>query len=434
MGKTAADSAAKNVKKRSASENRGGVVNKTASASVLSENIFTTLMDNDAGNPLADLKNSKPKPATIGEQPERKEKCPPIFVHGDPSDLRPALRLLITEGLKCTFRLCTEGVKLMTEEKAHYNKVLNYLKEKQFQYYTHDDPGTKPLKVILRGLDDMEIKELLQELKDCGLKPENAYKIARHDKSRKYRDQLFLVHLERGSTTLMDLKDVRVINSTIVEWQRYKPVQRDVTQCMNCLRFGHGTKNCFMATRCERCGEENHGLGECKKIEEAEPTCANCKQNHLATAKICVKRAAFLEIRKRASTKDHLKKKTGPPPAPARDGKNYPELHPPRRGVPNLPPLQAQQRLKAVAASVGSQAPSPQAPPASTSNQGLPPLPPGFQQPQDNEPLPPEDAAPLYTSKELASLFNEFVAILRSCKTRLDQVHRLGLFAIEHGY
>lgn len=206
---------------------------------LLLNNKFVSLKDGDAGNTAANPPKRKQKQQQQQQQqqkqqqaqqkPQRKEKCPPVFVYGDPPDLRPDLRKLIAKGLKCTFRLCSESVKLMVEGRSHFDKVLEYLEEKQYQYYTHDIPGAKPLKVVLHGLDDMPVEDLVEELGHCGLKPTNVYKIARHDKSRKYRDQLYLVHLENGSKTLKELKDVSVVNSTVVEWHKYKPMQRDVT-------------------------------------------------------------------------------------------------------------------------------------------------------------------------------------------------------------
>ncbi|GFW27253.1 probable RNA-directed DNA polymerase from transposon X-element [Trichonephila clavipes] len=62
-----------------------------------------------------------------------------------------------------------------------------------------------------------------------------------------------------------------------------------VTQCYNCNNFHHASQNCFMKTRCLKCGE-NHRTGECsikeKKIEN--PLCINCNANgHMASSTEC---------------------------------------------------------------------------------------------------------------------------------------------------
>lgn len=124
----------------------------------------------------------------------------------------------------------------------------------------------KPLKVLLLLLDDMAVDDLVEELEFHNLKPVKVDKVSRHDKTQKYRDQFYLVHLEHGSTTLKDLRATKIVNSTMVEWQKYKSVHREVTQCMNCLRFGHGTRNCSMAYRCSTCSG-NHQNDACNQME-----------------------------------------------------------------------------------------------------------------------------------------------------------------------
>lgn len=138
------------------------------SKQLLQSNVYSSLPLDDAGNPPKRRKQQSQLPQV---QPERKEKCPPVFVKGDPPDLRPKIRQLIAKGLKCTFRLCSEGVKVMPANKDHHQSVVEFLEVHKYEYYTHDHPGTKPLKALLRGLHDMREEELLAELESCGLKP-----------------------------------------------------------------------------------------------------------------------------------------------------------------------------------------------------------------------------------------------------------------------
>lgn len=420
----AATVATANTKKRPNSEDPDADGN--AAKKLLSSNPFHGLKDGDAGNLLEKpKKNRKMKPLRLPDQipTERKEKCPPIFVHGDPTDLRPELRQLIARGLKCSFRLCVFGVKLMTEGKAHYEHVVKYLNEKCYQYFTHDAPGQKPIKAVLHGLDDLVEDDLKAELEGLGLKPLGIHKIVRHDKSRTYRDQLYLVHFEHGSITLKDLKSYNRINSTVVEWVRYKPKHRDVTQCMNCLRFGHGTRNCAMNARCIRCGEA-HGITECERMEEADPKCANCGENHRATFKACKKRAEFVDIRNRASTRSQPNRRT------AHTGTDQPAAYRSRSSIPNFPPLQPNQRSRTTAASA-----TPQAPTAPTTSQST--SPPGFcwgQQRNDSAPPPPQEETSLYTAEELLPIFETMAARMRSCKTKYDQVYTLGMLLIQYAY
>lgn len=81
------------------------------------------------------------------KQPERKEKCPPIFIKGNPTNLRSVLRERIsTDNLKCTLKLCTDGLKLMADTKLHHYGVLEILQKGKHEFYTQDIPSDKPLK------------------------------------------------------------------------------------------------------------------------------------------------------------------------------------------------------------------------------------------------------------------------------------------------
>ncbi|XP_065089313.1 uncharacterized protein LOC135710623 [Ochlerotatus camptorhynchus] len=140
-----------------------------------------------------------------------------------------------------------------------------------------------PPKFVTR-MTSTSLGVLLEELVANGLKPVQIHKMARHKKAVKYRDQLYLVHLEKNSTTLMDLQSICVLFNIVVKWDRYKPVSRGVTQCSNCLLFGHGTKNCSMVRRCIKCGKQ-HKTDTCDRLNEADPICANCGAAHKAISK-----------------------------------------------------------------------------------------------------------------------------------------------------
>lgn len=60
----------------------------------------------------------------------------------------------------------------------------------------------------------MNIEEL--EMVESGLRLTNLFKITRRDTSRKYRDQLYLVHLVNGSISKKDLQKIKAIDSIIV--------------------------------------------------------------------------------------------------------------------------------------------------------------------------------------------------------------------------
>ncbi|XP_065072787.1 uncharacterized protein LOC135697126 [Ochlerotatus camptorhynchus] len=230
------------------------------------------LLDNNRFSVLKD----GAEPVTVTTGPPKKDRMPPFYVKGFPPGLREKINFYITKGVRCTIQLCTEGYKLMVPALNHYNAVQAMLDHAQVEYFSHDIEAVKPFKVVLRGLYEMDTGVLLEELVVNGLKPVQIHKMARHNKAVKYRDQLYLVHLEKNSRTLMDLQGIHVLFNIVVKWERYKPVSRGVTQCSSWLLFGHGTKNCHMVSRCIKCGKQ-HKTDACDRLDSI---CANCGADH----------------------------------------------------------------------------------------------------------------------------------------------------------
>ena len=67
-----------------------------------------------------------------------------------------------------------------------------------------------------------------------------------------------------------------------------------VMQCYNCQCFGHSAKTCRSKQKCLICGE-NHSHKGCSSRGLRKPTCANCKEPHVASYKGCpeYKKQAF---------------------------------------------------------------------------------------------------------------------------------------------
>ena len=91
-----------------------------------------------------------------------------------------------------------------------------------------------------------------------------------------------------------------------------------------------------MKPKCPKCAGP-HLETECISVNDEAHKCANCGENHLASDKLCPKRAEFVKIRQQASARGQPNR-SNRYKAPVVDEENFPEL-PPRRGVPNLKPL-----------------------------------------------------------------------------------------------
>ncbi|XP_065082897.1 uncharacterized protein LOC135705217 [Ochlerotatus camptorhynchus] len=177
------------------------------------------------------------------ESVEKKEKLPPFYVKGQPRELLDNLNVLVRKGLRAEFRLCADGVKITVPSAEHYKSVAETLQLWKVEYFTHDVQSTKPFKVILRGLHELDVSIVEEELQRNNLQPVKVFVIKRHNEAIKYRGQLYLVHLVGGSTNMRQLQSIRTLLSVVVEWERYKPVHREVTQCTSCLNFGRVAPN-----------------------------------------------------------------------------------------------------------------------------------------------------------------------------------------------
>lgn len=374
-------------------------------------NDFSKDAKNLPGNQFATL----PVDVSEKEEVERREKVPPIFVKTSSSDsVRKWLTGFIKSGsLQASIRLCADGLKILLPSRKDYNFVREFLSRTKIEHFSHDDPGKKPMKVVLRGLYDMDLSVLKEELKTLKLKVIEVFKMTRHNKDIKFRDQLYLVHLEKGTTTLPELKAVRAMFNIIVSWEHYRQVHRDVTQCSNCLQFGHGGRNCFMKSRCATCGGQ-HKTQDCDKINEnMEVKCFNCGGDHSTKNRSCPKRAEFVKIRQQATTRSQPNRRKT---TPAFTNLDFPALPSPRVGsdrvVPNLQPLPLNQRQKVAENTT----------------------PPGFnQQPREIKPTTTEEgSSDLFSPQELLNIFIEMTTTLRNCKTREEQVRALGGFIVKY--
>lgn len=345
-----------------------------------------------------------------GDEPkvEEKQKMPPLYVKGFPEGLLDKIYFFINKGLRCTIRLCSEGYKIMVSALNHYNAVKELLQREKVEYFSHDIATMKPFKIVLRGLPEMEVKDLAEELKRNGLKPIQINKMRRHDSTRKFRDQLYQIHFEKNSTNIKDLQNIRALFHIVVKWDSYRPIHRDVTQCMNCLKHGHGTKNCHMQKRCINCGK--HHDEACELMEDADPVCANCGAAHKATSKECPKRSEYIEIRRRASTNNQPGRRRQSRPPPDLSDANFPALQPngPPVSQPGLSWHSAQPRLAAAAALPNER----NAPGVSFSRvtSGS----------NDNDPL--------LTTEEIIAILSQATIIKRSCRTRNEQIQAMITF------
>lgn len=94
------------------------------------------------------------------------------------------------------FKLCSAGMKMLCSIVNDFNEVGKFLVKSEF--YTHNALGSKPLKVVIRGLPVYSPHKILAELISVNLKLAKVFPFGRKGPGS-YRDKLYLVHLEKDS-------------------------------------------------------------------------------------------------------------------------------------------------------------------------------------------------------------------------------------------
>lgn len=264
-----------------------------------------TPMEHPARRNTTPSKRSSDGPAVI--PPPAKTKLPPLVVKSIPLD--KLKRTMQAIGINATYQLTGVGIKLIISTMTEYSKAKTYLAKAGAEFFTFDVAAEKPFKVVVRGLPEMDTSDILDELRDdYNLKPLAVFAISRRNRQANYRDCLYLVHFVKGSVTLGALKPVRYLSDCKVEWEAYKGPNRSVTQCMRCLNFGHGTRNCNLKPRCNYCAQD-HWTENCAIEGAVEFKCANCAGPHMSTNKRCPKLEQYRNIRKQASTRHQPRQK-----------------------------------------------------------------------------------------------------------------------------
>lgn len=350
--------------------------------------------------PPSDVPQQKPSPVvTAPSDVPVLQKLPPfVVVNRTFSRLR---ELLYESNIQPVFKFTRFGIKVTCRTEAEYKMTEALLTEEKAEYYTHDRTDSRPFKVVLSGLPNAIPDSLKEAIKnETGLEPVNVYKMTRREEGAgRYKDTLYLVHFPKGSVTLKALQQVRAIDNIVVHWERYRTRKNDVTHCQKCLNFGHGTRNCHLSSRCNRCGDA-HPTDECQQETSAAPRCANCQGQHHATDRSCPKRAEFLAIRKKAST-NHQQRRQPP---------KFPEYAP--DSFPNL----------------GKNS----APSGANNHQQVPP--PGFRTYAGvtSDP-PPQDAPELFSTAELMTIFKEMTAVAFSYRSKHEQLNALADIVTKYG-
>ncbi|GFU10204.1 nucleic-acid-binding protein from transposon X-element [Trichonephila clavipes] len=164
-----------------------------------------------------------------------------------------------------------------------HERIKNLLVIKKAEHYVLEHPSV--IKAVIIGLlTTTDVSDVESELKEKGLAVEKIAQLRRF--ATKAPLPLITVELKRSDGTIK-IYNIKNLNCLTVSVVRRKP---GVTQCFNCNYFNLITKNCRMAPRCLKCGQ-NHRTQSCPNIERLKTLhCINCNTDeHMATSRQCPK-------------------------------------------------------------------------------------------------------------------------------------------------
>ncbi|GFW22359.1 nucleic-acid-binding protein from transposon X-element [Trichonephila clavipes] len=185
----------------------------------------------------------------------------------------------------CDVKLAGKYLKIFMQSSDEHRIVTAYLKEKSEEFYVIDPPDSRPLKIVIKGLPvSTEIGEIQADLTSQGF---CVVKVAQLTRSKtKSPLPIFMVELDRNpdSPDIFQLKKCCYLAVQVDTFNR----RPGVSQCYNCNLFNHSSKNCYMRTRCLKCGESHRTSDFPIREKIANPVCINCnKTGHMANWSQC---------------------------------------------------------------------------------------------------------------------------------------------------
>lgn len=217
-------------------------------------------------NSFSPLNNDNKSASQASSKPVKPQ---PIVVPGaSAANLR---NLLVAKNTKFNMRISPAGIKLFPADVTTHTAILSILKAQNINYFSFSPRDITSKKFVLFGLDNYSEDAVQSMLEAEGLKPSTVKKM-RINKQRYADEYNYLIYFNQSEMiSLSDLRDKKFINYTRVSWDHYKIKSPTVTQCHQCMAFGHGTSNCGMPEKCGVCAK-NHITGNCPLILEKQRT------------------------------------------------------------------------------------------------------------------------------------------------------------------
>lgn len=207
---------------------------------------------------------------------------PPIYIKIIPNEIFNFSREL-EKAVGKNFRLKHLGdqIRVQFNDVDVFSKAKKDFLKSGVQFHTFTLPNERHLSVVLKGLPDVDVNELCNELKSQNLKPTKcvAHRVGNNN-------TIYRITFPPG-TAFTQVCRVNYLYYFRVYWEKFKK-GKNYTQCFRCQAYGHASGNCNKTPKCVKCGGE-HMTKNCAKPPDAPPKCANCNGDHTANFRECPK-------------------------------------------------------------------------------------------------------------------------------------------------
>lgn len=259
-------------------------------------------------------------------------KPPPLVVYNTSNyqKLNGDIKSVISGSLRAVY--LGDHVKYLFETMSDYQRATAFIEEHQMQYFTHQAPHDRLLKVVIRRLpEEIPVQDIYDALTAKGYQIRNIHRYNRRDRQTGNLIPMptVVISLPKGQQSDKIFKE-RYLLDTRVYVKNYEPKDGPL-QCTNCQRLRHTARYCHMPPRCVKCAG-SHATADCKLTPTEKATCALCGTvGHPASWKGCpvyqkaLKQFPLTETRFRRTTS----RRSAPPPSspPATTGEGVDTAH-----------------------------------------------------------------------------------------------------------
>ncbi|CAH1992765.1 unnamed protein product [Acanthoscelides obtectus] len=185
---------------------------------------------------------------------------PPINIEGT-ADWSSLSRMMNSKGIQFSkARTAGTSVMVFTNTPADYRQLVALLESIKRPFFTYQLKEDRMDQRVIRGLPrEMSVNDIKEDLVSQGIADAEVQQMT--SRTTKKPLPLFLVKTKMPEK----LAEIQRLAMLTVSFERKKK-SSEPSQCYRCQRYGHTQRNCRLAERCVKCGED-HNSTSCNYVK-----------------------------------------------------------------------------------------------------------------------------------------------------------------------